>query len=151
MHVAASEVEIFRGTGSELERGFYESALLEEGITCVIKSSGSISQHPISVGPMAQFSILVGPEDEERARLIIQRLREPEEWVDDEEPDDEVAPRGLLIPSEMTQSAKRIYRAIGLVGVAVALYLLIPYRDASLWGILLLIPAVILIAASARS
>ncbi len=69
-----SEIEVFSGTGGEPERAFFESALREAEIHYVVKSAG-VSQHPVNVGPMSSFVILVSPEDEDRARELIVGLQ----------------------------------------------------------------------------
>ncbi len=96
--MSADEVEVFRGRGGDIERGFLESALQEEGITCLVKSRGAIAQHPVTVGPMAEFSIFVAPEDEDRARALIQRLTEGAQSVEevDDAVDEDTAPTGFL-------------------------------------------------------
>jgi hypothetical protein len=146
--MAGEEVEVFRGRGGEPERAFYEAALREEGITCVAKSSGSVSQHPLTVGPMAEFSIFVVAEDENRAREVIQGLQEALESVEEDDHDDEDTFSGVLTFRKSTPQQRKIFRIIGFVCLGVALYLLIPYRDASLWGIFSVLWAAIFFAAS---
>jgi hypothetical protein len=147
--MAGAEVEVFRGQAGEPERGFYEASLREEGITYVVKSSGSISQHPLTVGPMAEFSIFVAAEDESRAREVIQRLQEPQEpFEQDHHPDGDTAPSGVLTIRKSTAQQRKLYRTVGLVCLGAALYLLIPYRDASIWGIFSLLWAALFLAAS---
>jgi hypothetical protein len=146
--MAGDEVEVFRGQGGEPERAFYEAVLREEGITSVAKSSGAVSQHPLTVGPMAEFSILVVAEDENRAREVIQGLREALESVEQDDRDDEDTFSGVLTRRKTTAQQRKIFRTIGFVCLGVALYLLIPYRDASIWGIFSLLWAALFLAAS---
>jgi hypothetical protein len=146
--MAGKEVEIFRGQGGEPERAFYEAALREEGITCVAKSSGAVSQHPLTVGPMAEFSIFVAAEDENRAREVIQGLQEAVESVEEDDGDDEDTFRGVLTRRKSTAQQRKIFRILGFVCLGTTLYFLIPYRDASIWSIFTLICAALFLAAS---
>lgn len=146
--MAGEEVEVFRGQGGELERAFYEAALREEGITCVAKSSGAVSQHPLTVGPMAEFSIFVAAEDENRARELIQGLQVPLESVEEDDLDDKDTFSGVLRKSKSTAQQRKIFRIAGFVFLAATLYFLVPFREASIWGILSLIMAAILLAGS---
>jgi hypothetical protein len=144
--MTGSEIEVFRGTGGDLEQTFYESALREAEINYFVKSEG-VAQHPVNVGPMSSFVILVGPEDEDRARELIVELQEARS-VDDQTDDDE--PQLFLGSSKPTALHRKGFLALGVVSASTAAYLLVPFRDASVVGIVLLPISLIFFAASRR-
>jgi hypothetical protein len=142
--MAGEEVEVFSGRGGEPERAFYEAALREEGITCVAKSSGAVSQHPFTVGPMAEFNIYVASEDENRAREVIQGLQEAGEPVEEDDRDDDedaetepepTASRGLR---SLTEREKKwfLYSALILGAASVWFGVLTIRRGGDVSGIL---------------
>ncbi len=141
------EIEIYRGTGGELEQAFYESALRDAGIDFVIKSEG-ISQYPVSVGPMSSFAIFVSPEDESKARELVRDLQKAPIVSEGDDGKGEDPPRLVLGKQKRTERDRKAFLAFGTTCAAAGLYLLFPYRDASVFGILILICAALFLAAS---
>ena len=68
------EVEVYRGAAAPGRREMIEAALRDDGIDCVIKSSGGIAAYPMTTGPMGELSVWVLPDDAERATELIEAL-----------------------------------------------------------------------------
>ena len=131
------EVEVYRGGGGDIERAFLEAALREADIPFVVRGAG-IAQHPVYVGPA----------DEQRARALLQEVTTSEPILEDS--DEDAEPLALGFRRQHRPRDRRLLLVLGALCLALALYLLIPYRDASLFGILLLIPGILFLFASRR-
>ncbi len=141
------EIEIYRGTGGELEQAFYENALREAGIDYLTKSEG-VAQHPVSIGPMSSFVIFVSPEDESRSLELVRSLQKVPIVSDGDDGDNEAAPELFFRKRKQTARDRKALLAFGAASAAVSLYFLIPYRDVSVLGILILICSALFLAAS---
>lgn len=92
-------VEVYRGGGGAFKAQLLKGALNEEGIECVVSSATAIAEHPVTVGPMGEFRILVRAEDRQRAEQVIKGLLFPMQQVSTnagEAPDEEPLRRGLF-------------------------------------------------------
>ena len=147
----AEDVRVFRGKGGDIERGFFESALHEARIRFVVRSAG-IAQHPVTIGPLAEYEIWVSLEDEERARQVLDELL-PFQQVEASEDEPLDVPRsGALrrMTRRPTDRERRVFLGISILLLPLAIYLLVPYRDASLWGIFAMLCSGLCFAASRR-
>ena len=147
--MASEEVEVFRGAAVFGRRELIESILREERIPYVIRSEGGIAEHPITVGPMGEFIVLVPEEHAERAAPLLQQVQEaepPETDADEAEEDPLRTTLGLRTPTERD---KRITLVLAIVCAMGALALLAQFPDGEIvFGILLLLMAGLLIAYS---
>ena len=71
-------VEVFSGGGGPFRAESLRALLESEGIDCIVSTHG-IAGHPFTVGPMARFSLLVAPDDAERARDVLMQVQVPAE------------------------------------------------------------------------
>ena len=90
-------VEVFRGTRGALQAEFFQSLLREQGIDSYVRSSTSIAAHPMSVGPMAEFGILVAPEHAARAREHLEWAVVNLPGAADDDADDEIGVEAVTL------------------------------------------------------
>lgn len=139
-------VEIYRGGGGGLRADFFSSVLRGEGISCLISSGGAIAEHPLTVGPMGEFRLLVRAEDQERARPLIDSLVEAEsrqtQTSDDE--DDSVHERRLLLDARgPSRFSSREGMGFAVIGVVCAVGTVASAVAGSALWVLLWVPAVL--------
>ncbi len=72
-----SWIDVFT-TNEEPEAAIITGLLEGEGISCRVESS-RVSQIPVTFGTMGEFTILVHPDDFDRARKVLEAARSEEE------------------------------------------------------------------------
>ena len=68
------QVEIFRGAAVPGRREFYEAVLRNEGIPFLVRSEGGLAEHPVTVGPMGEFIIVVSEEHAAQAKDVLEEV-----------------------------------------------------------------------------
>ena len=142
------EVEVFRGAAVPGQRELIESILREEQIPYVVRSEGGIAEHPITIGPMGEFIVLVPAEHGTRARALLHEVDEAEPvdgWEEDEPTE---SATGLLSSARRRASpqTKRLYRWIGPALLVVGLVLVFQYPSGmTLLGALMLFMAALML------
>ncbi len=149
--MASDEVEVFRGAAVFGRRELIESILRDEKIPYVIRSEGGIAEHPLTVGPMGEFIVLVSEDEADRARALLQEVQADEKPLEPDQEDELDQPVGLFssLRRKPTPAQKRRYRWLGgalLVAGVILLFL----QPAPIWllGLLFLTIALAMIAES---
>lgn len=143
-------VEIFRGGGGKPRADFLSATLEAEGIPCVVRGHG-VAGYPMTVGPMAEFQILVDADDADRASEVLESLEAAaQEQVANAESDEEENYRGRPFLDYTHPARYSIRQRVGLIAVGgacviVAVYLLL--RDVAIALVLLLIGALLIVSA----
>ena len=138
--MAPDEIEVYRGAAVFGQRELIESILREERIPYVVRSEGGIAEHPVTVGPMGEFIVLVPPEHATQAEALLREVEE-ETPVDTDEEDDSGQPVGLFsrIRREPTPAERRRHLWVGVVsGSAGVILLFLEPPSLRLLGLLLL-------------
>ena len=136
-------MEVFRGAAVFGQRELIESILRDEGIPYVIRSEGGIAEHPVTVGPMGEFIVLVPREHAEHAQTLLMEVEE-EAPLDSDEEDESGKPVGLFssVRREPTPAERRRYLWVGIVsGVVGIILLFVGSPSIRLLGLLLLVIA----------
>jgi hypothetical protein len=120
-------VEVFRGAAAPGRRELIESILRDDGIPYVIKSPGGIAEHPLTVGPMAEFIVLVPDEYSARASVLVEAADEIAPDLDDGHDDEEQFSGGILrrMNSPPTMTDRLIFRSFAVVAGAGGLALIL--------------------------
>ncbi|MDQ3987025.1 MAG: DUF2007 domain-containing protein [Actinomycetota bacterium] len=64
-------VEVYRGGGGDPRALMLKAALAGSGIESVIRAGWAGAQHPVNVGGMGEFALLVRQQDAARAREVL--------------------------------------------------------------------------------
>ena len=124
--MTAEEVEVFRGAAAFGRREFIESILREEGIRYVVRSEGGIAEHPITVGPMGEFVVLVSPGDADRVRALLAQVESATPLdADDEGVEEDTPPRTLLGIRPPSPREQRAFLVFGVASAAGGLALIL--------------------------
>lgn len=117
------ETVIYQGGGGDIEAGFYEAALRDADIRCVVRSGG-IAQHPMRVGPMAEFTIAVNAEDADHARQILAGLQEDQSALESEDDEPPLDSEGVFRRRLSDRDRKQMVWFSGVV-LAISFWLMI--------------------------
>jgi hypothetical protein len=111
-------VEVFNGAGGTIRADFLTTALEQAGIPSVVSSDSGIAAHPLTVGPMSEFRILVRRADQQRASEIIGRLTERGEETNRSAEEKPIQRRVLgerASPSKWSSRDRALMSALGVV------------------------------------
>ncbi|MDQ4095919.1 MAG: hypothetical protein M3174_06930 [Actinomycetota bacterium] len=138
-------VEIYKGGGGDLRASFFVAALRDEGIECLVSSGGAIAAHPINVGPMGEFRLLVRPEDETPARQIVDALVASETDVSDPDGEPEGTGQGLFVRAKRPWTGRdRV--ALVVVGAICLLGAIASALAGTEWWVFLLVTGILFLA-----
>ena len=141
----------FRGSGGSLHAQFLTNELELAGIPSMVSSTTGIAAHPMTVGPMSEFQILVAPNDLDRARAVLREAEQGSNALADTE-DDVAEASGPLGwrrgPSQYTTSDRIAFFVLAAIFVVVGIICLL--NDNGLAALLFPMAALSLISAWPR-
>lgn len=148
--VGSEPVEVYRGGGGPFKADLLKATLDQEGIECIVSSPTAIAEHPLTVGPMGEFRLLVRAGDRERAEEVIKGLLSPVQQSsalgDGDVPEREEPSRRGVFTRARDPASKRARVVMLILGAALAAGSIVSVLAGNALWILLLLPGALFMA-----